>query len=123
MKAFPFKKAGRMNKRLFPLISFILIVSFLLSSCGPVTSMPAVTQTPQVTPDVQVRADQIAWPVKGADAMPPPIWEVEDLAALRVGHVAARGQVPARCNGLLRRGLDAVGSWSGMSAPMISWRW
>src|SRR5512133_108798 len=48
-----------MKKRFFPLISFLVITSFLLSNCGPVTGMPEVTQTPQVTPDVQVRADQV----------------------------------------------------------------
>jgi len=50
-----------MNKRLFPLISFVLIASFLLSSCGPVTALPPVTSTlpPATPPDVQVQADQI----------------------------------------------------------------
>src|SRR5512142_2033587 len=51
-----------MNKRLFPLISFLLIASFLLTNCGPVTRVPEVrvTPSPQVTPNVQVRADQVA---------------------------------------------------------------
>ncbi len=49
-----------MNKRLFPLISLLLIASFLLTNCGPVTRVPEVTPSPQVTPNVQVRADQIA---------------------------------------------------------------
>ncbi|MGB8984630.1 MAG: Ig-like domain-containing protein, partial [Anaerolineales bacterium] len=50
-----------MNKRLFPLISFVLIASFLLASCGPVTALPPVTATlpPATPPDVQVQADQI----------------------------------------------------------------
>src|SRR5512138_2892919 len=49
-----------MKPRLFPLISFLLIISFLLGSCGPVTRMPEGTPTPQFAPDVQVRADQVA---------------------------------------------------------------
>jgi hypothetical protein len=60
MNALSVKKAGRMNKRLFPLISFILIGSFLLTNCGPVTSVPVVTPTVAVTPDIQVRADQVS---------------------------------------------------------------
>ncbi|HET9912718.1 MAG TPA: Ig-like domain-containing protein, partial [Anaerolineales bacterium] len=51
-----------MNKRLFPLISFLLIASFLITNCGPVTTVPNVTPSPTLAapPDVQVQADQVA---------------------------------------------------------------
>jgi len=51
-----------MSKLLSRFIGFVLILSFLLTSCGPVTRVPGVTQTPPTAPTVrvQVEADQIA---------------------------------------------------------------
>ncbi|MBN2118001.1 MAG: Ig-like domain-containing protein [Anaerolineales bacterium] len=71
-----------MNKRLFPLISVVLIVSFLLTNCGPVTRVPAVTETPQVTPDVRVRADQIAPHV--VEQVPPAGQRLELSAGIQI---------------------------------------
>ncbi len=71
-----------MKKRLFPFISFIVIASFLLASCGPVTTVPVVTQTPQATPDVQVQMDQVAPHV--VEQVPPEGQRLELTSGIRI---------------------------------------